>query len=327
MTPDLSIVIPYFNQPEELKNALEDVSAQTGIKWEAIVVDDFSDQPAEPVVRHFRERGLPVQLIRQPRRSYTLAGRLAGMAQAKGNALAFLDADDGFCTNDCLAKVVNIAKDRKCDLLHFQVMNREEDGSLTPRHQAGPFSKTDLAGKNIFHNWIKNDCSAHSVWNKLYSRSLYEKVINVTHDIKITRVEDLYLSAHFFLLADKYSSCNVPVYKYSPPAPTHMEKLAGRAMDAARMYVSLPEKFMKMGLDRTDALEFRRYLRKMLVLNLGPVFKFLERHNNTWELASFDPEMVQTLLKYGTLSEWCAALAILNAVNARKLRDIYKVFA
>ena len=86
----ISVIIPHLNQPEALDRGLSALAAQTGLSapHEIIVVDNGSRQlPAEICARHPN-----VTLLSQPIPGPGPARNL-GVASAKGDILAFIDAD------------------------------------------------------------------------------------------------------------------------------------------------------------------------------------------------------------------------------------------
>jgi len=89
--PAISVIVPLFNKRDEVGSTLRSVLAQTCPPVEVIVVDDGStDGGAEAV----RAVGSPlVRLVVQPNAGVSVA-RNRGAAQAQGEYLAFLDADD-----------------------------------------------------------------------------------------------------------------------------------------------------------------------------------------------------------------------------------------
>jgi glycosyltransferase involved in cell wall biosynthesis len=93
--PLVSVVIGAYNRERYIRQTLADVFAQTYAPFEVIVVDDAStDQTAGIVAAEFGSR---VRLIRRPVNSGLPAvPRNAGLAQATGVYVAFLDSDDGW---------------------------------------------------------------------------------------------------------------------------------------------------------------------------------------------------------------------------------------
>ena len=98
--PTVSVVIPAYQGAATIGRALESVAAQTRRDLEAIVVDDgSSDGTAEAARVALAEHGLDGQVVERPRGGPGVvnnpgAARNAGIAAARGEFVAFLDADD-----------------------------------------------------------------------------------------------------------------------------------------------------------------------------------------------------------------------------------------
>jgi len=88
---EISVVIPLYNRADEIARALDSVRAQTVSPIEVIVVDDGSTDSGAEVVRRYEMPGL--KLIRQGNTGQHGA-RNRGIREAKGELVAFLDADD-----------------------------------------------------------------------------------------------------------------------------------------------------------------------------------------------------------------------------------------
>jgi glycosyltransferase involved in cell wall biosynthesis len=90
--PLVSVVIPAYNAESHIAEALESLRAQTCRQMEIIVVDDgSSDRTAEIVTSRFPE----VRCVRQPNGGASSA-RNRGVQEARGEWVAFLDADDAW---------------------------------------------------------------------------------------------------------------------------------------------------------------------------------------------------------------------------------------
>jgi glycosyltransferase involved in cell wall biosynthesis len=87
----ISVIIPLYNKRPYIHRALRSALRQSLPPAEIIVVDDGSTDGGADLVE--RAALAPVRLIRQPN-SGAAAARNAGVLNATGNLLAFLDADD-----------------------------------------------------------------------------------------------------------------------------------------------------------------------------------------------------------------------------------------
>ncbi len=95
--PRVSVVIIYLNAVAFLNEAIESVVGQTSNQWELILVDDGSSDGSSEVGRAAATRmpGKVRYLEHAGHRNLGMsASRNAGVAQAAGEFVAFLDADD-----------------------------------------------------------------------------------------------------------------------------------------------------------------------------------------------------------------------------------------
>ena len=90
-----SVIIPLYNKAPYVKKALETVCAQTYRDYEIIVINDGSTDNSAVVADEYLKAtdGIDYQIISQQNAGVS-AARNNGVAQASGEYLAFLDADD-----------------------------------------------------------------------------------------------------------------------------------------------------------------------------------------------------------------------------------------
>ncbi len=86
----VSVVIPCYNGAAFLRETLESAMAQTHQPLEIIVVDDGSTDDSGAIAEAF---GSPVRVIYQANQGESIA-RNRAISEAKGDWIAFLDADD-----------------------------------------------------------------------------------------------------------------------------------------------------------------------------------------------------------------------------------------
>jgi teichuronic acid biosynthesis glycosyltransferase TuaG len=91
----VSVVVPCFNAAAFLPRTLSSVLAQSHKALELIVVDDASTDNSADVVRAYAQRDDRVVLVQRTKNAGTPgAPRNDGVARARGEWIAFLDADD-----------------------------------------------------------------------------------------------------------------------------------------------------------------------------------------------------------------------------------------
>lgn len=131
--PTVSIVIPAYNPGQYLDEAVRSVIAQTFTDWECIVVDDGSTEDLSRV-----EKMDPrVRMVRQANRGLAVA-RNAGVANAAGELIALLDADDIWDPAKLSRQVPGMLADTEAGLSYTGFSFIDADGKITGPGWAEP---------------------------------------------------------------------------------------------------------------------------------------------------------------------------------------------
>ncbi|MFB3135400.1 MAG: glycosyltransferase family 2 protein, partial [Rhodospirillales bacterium] len=135
--PRVSVIVPTYNQAGFLRECLGSLAAQTMPDWEAIVINNHSDDDTVEVVERLNDAR--VTLIHFRNNGIIAASRNLGMEKARAGWIAFLDSDDRWRPaklERCLAAVTP-----DIDVLgHGMVMFRDEREVRTVR--SGPEART-----------------------------------------------------------------------------------------------------------------------------------------------------------------------------------------
>lgn len=91
MDAEVTVIVPLYNKGPYVGRALDSIAAQTFDRFEALIIDDGSTDDGASVAEHYPDPRF--RLIRQPNQGPG-AARNRGLSQARGEFVAFLDADD-----------------------------------------------------------------------------------------------------------------------------------------------------------------------------------------------------------------------------------------
>lgn len=96
MTPKVSVIMPVYNGQAYLEQALNSMLAQSFQDWELVVIDDGSTDSTPNILARYTDSRIKV--IHQDN-SGEASARNMGLDHAKGDYIAFLDADDYYFPN------------------------------------------------------------------------------------------------------------------------------------------------------------------------------------------------------------------------------------
>lgn len=93
----ISVVIPTYNRAHLIKQSLQSVLDQTLKPYEIIVVDDFSTDNTEEVIKSLNSP--LIKYVKNQRKKGANGARNTGILMAKGEYIAFHDSDDIWLLN------------------------------------------------------------------------------------------------------------------------------------------------------------------------------------------------------------------------------------
>ena len=120
-TVRVSVVIPAFNAASTIERTIASARLQTEERLEIIVVDDASSDQTPEIVTEAAKLDARVRLLRQPLNAGPAAARNRGIAAAKGDWIALLDADDSYLP-ERLAKLLDLADRVGADMIADNIL-------------------------------------------------------------------------------------------------------------------------------------------------------------------------------------------------------------
>jgi peptidoglycan/xylan/chitin deacetylase (PgdA/CDA1 family) len=132
-TPQVSVVIPAHDAAATLAATLDSLIGQAEIAWEAIVVNDGSNDDTWALARSYAQGDGRIQAVRCPHAGVS-AARNAGLAQARAPWVMFLDADDALDPDHLQLLLEGREQHPDAEVIHggWQVAFPDRLGPVTP---------------------------------------------------------------------------------------------------------------------------------------------------------------------------------------------------
>ncbi len=108
----VSVITPVYNAEEVIGKTLESIFAQTYKNIEIVLVDDCSKDNSQQVIREYQKNHPEICYFRQPTNQGAGAARNKALELAKGQYVAFLDADDLWYPEK-IEKQIRLLKEKK----------------------------------------------------------------------------------------------------------------------------------------------------------------------------------------------------------------------
>lgn len=90
----VSVIVPVYNAEKFIGETIESVIAQTYTDWELLLVDDRSSDNSRAIIEEYADKDERIIYILQDQNKGAWAARNRGIDEARGDYIAFLDADD-----------------------------------------------------------------------------------------------------------------------------------------------------------------------------------------------------------------------------------------
>lgn len=145
----VSAIMPAYNAEKTIARAIDSILNQSFAPYEIIVVDDGSKDETLKIVSSFGHR---VRLIRQPNEG-AAAARNKGINEARGNWIAFLDADDYWLPHRLKSQVDIIKANQDLVWCCGNFLNIDAAGNTYVQNL--PESLDDLLNGSVFGDYFQ----------------------------------------------------------------------------------------------------------------------------------------------------------------------------
>lgn len=180
-----SIIIPMWNAESTLDRCLSGITQQSFQDYQVIIVDDGSTDNSLIKAMGYAQRDSRFSVISMPHAGAG-AARNRGVAQADGEYILFLDADDYWVRSDLLMNLQSQITNHPTDIFMYQMLKVTDDGVILKRYTKPPFYHDNmvLELKDIYQDLVRDGQILASACNKcVRSGLLREKNVRFREDI------------------------------------------------------------------------------------------------------------------------------------------------
>lgn len=236
----VSVIMPIYNASNYLKPALDSILGQTLSEFEIICIDDGSTDHSLEILKEYQDSDERVRIVTETNAGPALA-RNNGIRRARGEYLAFIDADD-FLEPTFLESLYNLAKERELDIAiaRYDIFNNRSARFevATKADHSEIFDSDSVTSKNEHPDSILSS-TIGSAWNKLFRRNFVEdKKLAFLPDVRI--YEDVYFVVTALSLAERVGKCHEVLIHHR----IHSEQ--SRAKMFRKYYSQVPAVYLKI---------------------------------------------------------------------------------
>lgn len=283
----LSIILSTYDSDNTLGAAIDSVLNSKSYDFELIVIDDCPERPAKQLISSYKDSRLVY--IKNDTNVGPGISRNRGIAEASGEFVTFIDADDWYEEFGIDYIISCITKNIDADLFVFDfniIRNNEVKKKIWQESNEG-----------IILDFLK-DRLISTVWNKIYKKS---NIIN--HDIKFPSYmsQDSVFNCKYLLYSNKMVKINKALYNFDKRGTSitkrqfSLQQLMEMTWATEAVGQILKEAGTRNRPKFMSAFERRRFL----FLFREPLIRFY----NDWEGGNIDRKCLEQFRKNPPLSK------------------------
>lgn len=218
--PLLSVIVPIYNTEKFLEKCLLSVRSQSYKNIEILCVDDASPDGCRSIVERLASEDGRIRLLKHAENKGLFHARLTGICAARGEYVAFVDSDD-FVSCDWFRPLIEKAEAERADMVVGNTVMVDESGRRTYYNyfRALNRNRPSLEGEELKRAFFAQhgECFLwHTVWNKVYRRSLFLRAFPALEKMQPPLVmgEDIAFSCVLYTMAEKMAFCDNDCYFY-----------------------------------------------------------------------------------------------------------------
>ena len=211
--PLVSVLVPLFNGASTLERAIDSLRAQQQTRIEILVIDDGSSDAGPDLAARMADEDGRIRLLRQPSNGGPARARNRGLAEARGQWIGLLDADDAW-DKGRLVRLLAVAEEADVvfdNLMGVDPHGLERTGPIFPQMPEEPLSVAALVAAK----------TPGTTYNLGYLKPLMRRSFlaenGLTYDEALRTGEDLVFYLEILLAGARTHIVRDPLYIYTMP--------------------------------------------------------------------------------------------------------------
>ncbi|WP_339315343.1 glycosyltransferase [Paenibacillus sp. FSL R10-2734] len=224
--PLVSVVVAVYNMQDTLDKCIQSLICQTLKQIEIILVDDGSIDSSGKICDKYASKDTRIRVIHQKNSGLPMS-RLAGLNEASGEFLNYIDADD-WCEPNMMELLYNAASKNNADIVFCSAYRHRNDGIARICNlpiDEGLYTKNDIHDCYILplYGDLKTDnlITTGYVWCSFFRKSILRNIKFYKdicmHEDEIIVIQALSRAKSIYVIAD-------PLYNYNRLAPNSLSK-------------------------------------------------------------------------------------------------------
>ena len=230
--PYISVCMAALNMKLYIKNNLLSIINQSFQNFEIIIVNDFSNDETEDIIRKLQSKDSRIKLVNHDKNLGVYRSRIEAMLNAKGEYILLMDPDDMYMNSNLFKEIYNYNLNKNLDIIEFSVYQQKDgekniflpDNHYETHYHGFPkeiIFQPELSDLLYYlpgsKEYSKTIC--RNIWNKIIRRKVFKKINKYIgkeyYDSFVITADDMIMNSIAYQYADNYSNIILPGYLYN----------------------------------------------------------------------------------------------------------------
>ena len=230
--PYISVCMAALNMKLYIKNNLLSIINQSFQNFEIIIVNDFSNDETEDIIRKLQSKDSRIKLVNHDKNLGVYRSRIEAMLNAKGEYILLMDPDDMYMNPNLFKEIYNYNLNKNLDIIEFSVYQQKDgekniflpDNHYETHYHGFPkeiIFQPELSDLLYYlpgsKEYSKTIC--RNIWNKIIRRKVFKKINKYIgkeyYDSFVITADDMIMNSIAYQYANNYSNIFLPGYLYN----------------------------------------------------------------------------------------------------------------